>query len=368
MASFCDKFQELIEAQQNQCVKAVYQSGDYVLSPLVAPFHVNQLKWHQMTSTQRVAQIQKVLFAFERTVSGKASSDGVPGCSSHSSVEQHVMSVNVHDVTLSAVSEETLSGIWAKAERLLSTEGSVIRSPGSATAYIVANENLKKPHFVQLYKTGKIACDEQYPMWRGQRICSHSVAVAEQAQCLPKFLSWLQKSKQESNITKLLMSSSKKKSAGTKSGRPSRRHSSVKQKGSISVYRSRIEDVCQNDTSMEPSCLGNSDTDLPAGSCYINVSANHGSNINWASSYSSPSFNSSYEVPWYGYDSRFHYQAPPSLPWLYSLPTSSPPVNGTPNQWLYSLPTSSPPVNGSASSSPVNGSASTSSPPVNGDK
>ena len=113
------------------------------------------------------------------------------------------MSIEAYDITLPNVVQATIADIRTKAERLLNEEGLILPSPGSESAYIVASESLKKPHFVQMYSSGKVVCDDQYPMWRGRGVCSHTIAVAEKANCLAKYLNWLRKSRRECNITKL---------------------------------------------------------------------------------------------------------------------------------------------------------------------
>ena len=113
---------------------------------------------------------------------------------------------------------------------------------------------------------GKIVCDEQCPMWRGRKFRSHTVAVAEKAQALPQFLHWLQKSKQECNLTKLVTTSKEKRSAGTKTGKPTRKSGSFHQNTPITAYRSRVDDICG------PS-LGHEDRDVaPKNSVTVDAS------------------------------------------------------------------------------------------------
>ena len=86
-------------------------------------------------------------------------------------------------------------------------------------------------------------------------MCSY--AVAEKANCLPKFLNWLQKSKQQCNVTSLVTTSKERKSAGTKSGNPGRKRASATPKPPIAYYRSRIEDVSdiEASTSVTPTSV-----------------------------------------------------------------------------------------------------------------
>ena len=130
------------------------------------------------------------------------------------------LSVAAEDTELPTVPHATAQNIWEKAERLLNDPESISCAPGNDCAHMVVSQTSKKPHFVQVCTSGKIVCDEQCPMWRGRKLCSHTVAVAEKAQALPQFLHWLRKSKQECNLTKLVTTSKEKRSAGTKTGKP----------------------------------------------------------------------------------------------------------------------------------------------------
>jgi hypothetical protein len=236
--AFVNKLKELVEGQFSDLYKAVYRSGDFNLDPGLSAFYVDQVKWHHMTPQQRVAHVSNTATAVERSGQKDALQSidpSLPGCSSQSA-ERHRISIQACSVTLPNVVQDTIVGIWTKAERLLRETGLVLPSPGSKTAYIVASEGSKKPHFVQLYSSGKVASDEMCPMWRGRRVCSHTVAVAEKAGCLSKYVQWLQKSGKDCNITKLVTTTKERKSAGTKSGNPGRRRGSTAQKTPISSY------------------------------------------------------------------------------------------------------------------------------------
>ena len=107
---------------------------------------------------------------------------------------------------------------------------------------MVISDSLKKPHFVQVMKNGRIVYDEQCPMWRGQRLSAHTVAVAEKAGVLDLFLSLLKKSGNQCNLTNLLSTTKEKMSAGTKRGVSSRKKS-ISSISPISSTTNRIADV-----------------------------------------------------------------------------------------------------------------------------
>ena len=337
--AFVNKLKELIDAQFSNLYKAVYQSGDFILSSSLSSFHVDQLKWHHLTSKQRVGHVSKIAAAVVKNgQDSQTNESSLPGCSKPS--VSYKISIEAADVTLPNVVQATVDGIWSKAERLLSEAGLVLPSPGNKNAYIIASESLKKPHFVQLYSSGKVVCDEQCPMWRGRHVCAHTVAVAEKASCLGKYLNWLQKSKPDCNITKLVTTTKERKSAGTKSGNPGRKRGSVTPKTPITSYRSRIQDVCP----VTDSVTTTSTSSLPSGSVSIcsgspsltsiNVCADGNySSFQWTPpSYyhqSNPySYPGNYSSSWYGYGFP-PYGSPPLRPHMQpSWPQHSPDNSG----------------------------------------
>ena len=152
------------------------------------------------------------------------------------------LSVPAKDVHLSTVSPSTINGIWYKAERLLHTPNAVTPAPGNNNARMVASDSSSRPHFVQKTTGNKFLCDENCPMWRGRKLCAHTVAVAESFNSLAQFVDALHKSKPECNLTKLVMTSNDRCKAGTKSGTSRRRGSNLHQVP-ITAYRSRLDDV-----------------------------------------------------------------------------------------------------------------------------
>ena len=77
-----------------------------------------------------------------------------------------------------------------------------VPAPGSKSGFMVVSDSSSRPHFVEQKKGGRVLCDDNCPMWRGGRICSHTI-VAERLNCLQGFLQALQKSKPECNLTSL---------------------------------------------------------------------------------------------------------------------------------------------------------------------
>ncbi len=113
-------------------------------------------------------------------------------------------------------------------------------APGNKNAFMVASDSTSRPHFVQQKAGGKVICDDNCPMWRGRKVCSHTIVVAESLSGLKQFVQALQKSKLECNLTSLVTTPTDRRKAGTKSGAPRKRGRST----TTTTYRNRLDDVC----------------------------------------------------------------------------------------------------------------------------
>ena len=118
-----------------------------------------------------------------------------------------------------------------KAKKLLNTEGSICNAPGMCDTMCIASETNNRPHFVSKTKNGGINCDDTCLAWKAQRLCSHTLAVAEYLNYLDEFLTWYRKLKASGNYTAVAMHN-QSKSVGKKSA--------TKRKGSA-VKRPEIE-------------------------------------------------------------------------------------------------------------------------------
>ena len=97
------------------------------------------------------------------------------------------LSVPAREVRLSTVSPSTISNMWEKAERLLRTPNAITHAPGNDNAPMVASDSSARPHFVQKTTGNKFLCNENCPMWRGCKVCAHTIAVAESLNSLNPF-------------------------------------------------------------------------------------------------------------------------------------------------------------------------------------
>ena len=327
--AFICKLQELVNAQLSEADKALYGAGEYSLVPELSHFAVDAVAWHRMSSAQRKAHLCKM-----------ASSNLVPN-SCQKSVPGLTLSVSVGEVQITSISESTLQNIWEKAERLLSTPNAIAPAPGNSNARMVASESSSRPHFVQKGAGGRFVCDDNCLMWRGRKLCSHTVAVAECVKGLPQFISTLQKSKPECNLTNLMTTPSERQKAGTKSGAPKKFGSSVK-KVPVTTYRSRLESVCY--PASEPS--EPLSTSSPP---EHNTSGEAGTFRNFLDNPHSPPP----LPPWYGYGSDpYLYPQRASMYSPYGYPYSSPSMHYQPNASVATPNASAATPNASAATKP----------------
>ena len=80
---------------------------------------------------------------------------------------------------------------------------STVKAPGGI-GYLVRSYSGSRPHHVTVKKDGQYCCDADCPNWRSLRLCSHTVATAENEGQLQRFVQWYKKSRSNPNITKLV--------------------------------------------------------------------------------------------------------------------------------------------------------------------
>jgi len=135
------------------------------------------------------------------------------------------------------------------------------------------------------------------------------VLIAESLKSPKEFVDALHKSKPECNLTKLITTSNDRRKAGTKSGTPRRRGSSLCQVP-ITAYRSHIDDVCSPDPGQYSSAatVHEQSSAIEAKSSYAGGDVNVGC--------SSPTYN-------YHPQSRSDYPYYTPSPWYVSHPYQS---------------------------------------------
>ena len=107
-----------------------------------------------------------------------------------------------------------------KVENLLNKPNSIVQAPVSSgnSSFLVESDSKMEPHYVTIAKSGKITCND-CPMWKAQKICAHSLAVAEKSGITASFLNWFkEKGPTRVNLTALVTCDSTK-GVGKKGGK-----------------------------------------------------------------------------------------------------------------------------------------------------
>ena len=133
------------------------------------------------------------------------------------------LSINLKEAGIVSIPTTTLQAIEEKAKQLLYEDSSIVPAPGSDNAYMVKSWRGEKPHYVVVKPEGAVMCDSSCPQWRGSRLCSHIIAVAEKENSLSQLLTKFTKSKREMNLSQLVITPKQKNAAGSKSVQPKRK-------------------------------------------------------------------------------------------------------------------------------------------------
>ena len=165
----------LINSQIKEIEKAVIGMGEYRFKPSYRCLELSSSKWFTMSSHQREKHLKKV---FQKSCvpieSSLLCNEDMP---SSSGIKD--LSISPENSGITNLSAEQLERIWEKAKKLLNTKGSICSAPGMCDTMCVASETNNRPHFVSKTKKGGISCDDNCLAWKSQRLCSHTLAVAE---------------------------------------------------------------------------------------------------------------------------------------------------------------------------------------------
>ena len=162
-SEFIEKFAKLVQAQLVEAQKAIYGSGEFELHEDFKHLQIEPGKWLRMSSTARMGALSKA---------GFVSIEDSEACSLKD------MSTSILDVGIVSIPTSTLQAIEDKAKQLLSENSAIVPAPGSPGAFMVKSVGGERPHFVTVKTGGVVNCDSSCPQWRGSRLCSHIVAVA----------------------------------------------------------------------------------------------------------------------------------------------------------------------------------------------
>ena len=182
--------------------KAVIGRGEWHFTSQYSYLQVPEATWFSgMSSVSRERHIKKVLNC---EMAGKMSHDKPAALSmvsattsSHSEAENHpptpstVLEVAAKDCGVTTVSMSILDNMWKKAERLVQSDGGILKVPWSRDkkARLVMSSSSEHPHLVKTNgKNLQYSCDEKCPMFKGFSLCSHIIAACHDNGDLRSFL------------------------------------------------------------------------------------------------------------------------------------------------------------------------------------
>ena len=120
------------------------------------------------------------------------SSSIVRSCLVDRSDSMPILSVSVEESGLNGIADCTLQGMWAKAEKLVMTNGHILKVPWSSDhmARLVKSSTSAQPHLVTRNAKNMelFCCDKNCQMFKGFSLCSHVLAAAHDNGRLRSFL------------------------------------------------------------------------------------------------------------------------------------------------------------------------------------
>lgn len=120
--------------------------------------------------------------------------------------QQRELSVSAEECGIDTLPHVTLQMMWQKAEKLLNSENAITNAPGSdSKARMVSSQSSAMPHFITTHSDGQYLCDNSCPQWVSSKICSHTIAAAEDSGQLCQFLQWYSRTQPCPNVTALSM-------------------------------------------------------------------------------------------------------------------------------------------------------------------
>ena len=176
---------QVIKQQQNEYIKASYNTGEYRLAQQYKRYSVSPLEWSQKTEEQKKEHVKRVL-----------GSNIDPGSSAQKEQLVRRISVSIANSKLDTIAPGLLNKIWHEAEVILSHHQIInlnndvycITEHGNST-----NVSTKNGNFICHCNNAKSTSG----------LCQHTLALAEEKGCLHTFLSkFYSKKNKATNIVK----------------------------------------------------------------------------------------------------------------------------------------------------------------------
>ena len=231
---FNEKLRKLINSKHEEIVRSLSGRGLYRLTVQYSHLAIEPELWLKMRPDQRTKAVKRFesssLHTSKATSRRKLLFSKDTSDSSSSAVaraqerqqqrtllqdqeqekqppqQQQVLSVSAEESGINFLPLITLQMMWQKAEKLLNSENAITNAPGSDTkARMVLSQSSAVPHFVTTRDDGQFLCDSTCPQWVSSKICSHTIAAAEDSGKLCEFLQWCASTQPCPNMTALGM-------------------------------------------------------------------------------------------------------------------------------------------------------------------
>jgi len=170
LPDFVDKMRALLKKQHHEIECSLIDMGQYRLKEQYRHLKVESSSRFKMNLEQRQRKITRFM---------KAS---VEISSSDTTAENPLNALKI--------ANSLKQSMWAKAQDLTRNDNSIVKAPGSNTAYMVRSYSNERPHYVQVLKSGNIVCDDQCFSYCSLKICAHTLALTTQENVLKKFLTF----------------------------------------------------------------------------------------------------------------------------------------------------------------------------------
>ena len=210
--AFNDSMKEFVGQQQREVEKAIVGGGKFVLWDAYKCFEVTEAgKWWKMTEEQRKLHLRKFHQHFLGSSSSVTSSmttskKGKERKSTTKVTPCHSTPKLNEAPTLPGLPQETIRGIWSKANSLLATPSSIVQIPGGGPKdRFVLSTSGSEPHAVRSRSSAKhgYTCSDRCLHFKSISICSHVVAVGFSNEDLNEFLEKFRKSQGSPNLFQL---------------------------------------------------------------------------------------------------------------------------------------------------------------------
>ena len=220
MSKFCHEMSILLLRQKEDVESSIINHGPYCLAPKFSHLEVPQDEWFKKNTNQKEACVKKfrnTKMSNNSDCTGATETASTPPCAEQARIRISVDLVNSGITSLHPTTLQCMSG---KVEKLLNKPNSIVQAPGSAgnSSFMVESDSKMEPHYITIAKSGKITCND-CPMWKAQKICAHSLAVAEKNGITESYLKWFKaKGPTRTNLTALVTCDSTK-GVGKKGGK-----------------------------------------------------------------------------------------------------------------------------------------------------